>query len=129
VLGEWPLTRSWCCYEIALFNQRCATGDETLLRSFIAPSRNIYFGWDQTETSEVEDKLFIADRISNSFPNGFEGFNHVMNQANATAILPVTFGEIYFAPAALDALGEAAEFWYARVLSSEPASHPQKERS
>lgn len=117
VLGELPLTRTWCCYEIALFNQRCATQDEQLLRSFIAPSQNIYFGWEQAETSEAEDKLFIQDRISKNFPNGFDGFNRVMNQANGTAVLSLTERSPFYTPAAIDALGEAAEYWYSRMSS------------
>jgi hypothetical protein len=116
VVGGLPLTRAWCCYEIALYNQCCATAGEQLLRSLIAPSKHIYFGWQDVETSDPADKLFIGDHIVTRFPNGFEGFNSVMQQANATAVLPLTAGSIWYTPAALDALGEAAELWYARTL-------------
>ena len=115
VLGQLPLTRAWCCYEIALFNQHSAAPDEPPLKSFIAPSRNIYFGWENVETTEADDKLFIEDRISKGFPDGFTGFNHVMNQANATAILPLTEGHPFYSPSSLEALGEAVEFWYDRA--------------
>jgi len=116
VLGEQPLTRAWCCYEIALFNQRCATAtaNEIPLQSFMAPTKSIYFGWDQTETTEAEDKDFIKEHISNSFPNGFEGFVHVMNQANATAVLSLTESNPSYPPAALESLAKAAEIWFTR---------------
>ena len=65
MLGEKPLTQAWCCYEIALFNQRCATAKlgELALQSFIAPTTSIYRGWARTETTEADDKTFIEDRI------------------------------------------------------------------
>jgi hypothetical protein len=114
VLGGKPLTRSWCCYEIALYNKQCACAEAPPLQSFIAPTRSIYFGWDHTETTEARDKEFIKDRISNSFPGGFEGFQHVMNQANATSVLTLTETSPYYSPAALDSLAQAAEFWFDR---------------
>ncbi len=117
VLGDLPLTRAWCCYEIALFNQDLVAVGEPALRSFIAPSQNIYFGWDQVESSEAEDKSFIGDRIAHTFPDGWKGFNHVMQQANATAVLPLTDLTPWYTPASLDALGAAAEGWFARTLS------------
>jgi len=124
VLGKQPLTRAWCCYEIALFNQRCATAtaDSPSLQSFIAPTKSIYFGWDDTKTTEVEDKAFIEARIRSSFPNGFEGFDHVMNQANATAVLWLTESTPTFTPAALKSLAKAAEIWFTRTQPK--SDHP-----
>jgi hypothetical protein len=98
VLGPEPLRRAWCCYEIALFNRRFPAEPfedkrfrglppQQSLRSFIAPTTTIYFGWDHTETTEPRDKDFIGERIATTYPNEFEGFNGVMNQANATAVL------------------------------------------
>jgi hypothetical protein len=116
VLGAVPLTRAWCTYEIALFNRRCAADDAPPLTSFIAPSRSLYHGWEHAETSEPEDKEFIAERIAADFPGGFDGFNHIMNQANATAVLSLTEPSVFYTPAALDALGKAAEAWYARTF-------------
>lgn len=118
VLGDQPLTRAWCCYEIALFNQHCATAtkEDLPLQSFIAPTTSIYWGWDHTETTEKADKAFIGDHIRSSFPNGFEGFEHVMQQANATAVLSLTESAPYYTPAALDSLGNAAEIWFTRAL-------------
>jgi hypothetical protein len=116
VLGERPLTRSWCCYEIALFNKRCATATatEVPLQSFIAPTTSIYSLWSHTETTDTEDKAFIEERITSSFPNGFEGFNHVMQQANGTAALSAIESNPWYPPAALDSLAAAAEYWFQR---------------
>jgi hypothetical protein len=118
VLGEQPLSRAWCCYEIALFNQRCATATAQglPLRSFIAPTTSLYFGWESTETTEAEDKAFIEDHIRSRFPNGFEGFDQVMHQANATAVLSKTESAPSYPPAALDSLAKAAELWFTRAL-------------
>jgi hypothetical protein len=125
VLGNEPLTRAWCCYEIALFNQRLAEADVPpfpgmqgqRLLSYIAPSRNLYFGWEGTETSEIDDKTFIAERISAAFPGGFDGFNNIMSQANSIAVLPLTEGTLWTTPAADDNLRKAAEAWYTRSFS------------
>lgn len=116
VLGDLPLTRSWCCYEIALFNQDCATANNQELRSFIAPTRKVYFNWELTETSEEQDKTFIGERIAAEFPNGFEGFTHIMRQASASAVLSTTEENPSYPPAALDSLAEAASDWYQRTL-------------
>jgi hypothetical protein len=126
VLGTEPLMRSWCCYEISLYNQELAKTDPQFaaglegprLRSFIAPSQSFYIGWENTETSEVEDKVFIAERISSTFPGAFEGFNYVMAQANSVAVLPLTEGTTWSTPAADDSLIRAAEAWYARGSAS-----------
>lgn len=122
VLGNQPLMRSWCCYEIALFNQRFAPTNNPLLsdielpelRSFIAPTRNFYLGWEKTETSEAEDKDFIAEKISTTFPGGFDGFNNIMSQANTVAVLPFDEGATWSTPAADNNLEDAAETWYKR---------------
>lgn len=126
VVGTRPLMRAWCCYELALFNQDLAQSDTpdmpwmhgAKLRSYIAPTRSFYIGWDQTETSEVEDKRFIGERISSTFPGGFDGFNEVMAQANSVAILPIAEGTEWSTPAADEQLRVAAESWYARWLAS-----------
>lgn len=118
VLGDRPLTRAWCCYEIALFNERCATAtadDLPPLLSFIAPTTSIYFDWSFTETTDAEDKAFIEDDIRRRYPNGFKGFNHVMQQANATAVLSMTESAPYYPPAAIDSLAKAAELWFTRA--------------
>jgi hypothetical protein len=122
VLGGQTLMRAWCCYEIALFNQafaaadapRLAGLDKPGLRSFIAPTQSFYLGWEQAETSEIEDKTFIAESISSTFPDGFDGFNHIMAQANTVAVLPIAEGSTWTTPAADANLDEAVENWYKR---------------
>jgi len=118
VLGDQPLTRSWCCYEIALFNQRhvAETTDKMQLRSFIAPTTSIYFGWQDTKTTEANDKTFIEERIRRGFPHGFKGFNQIMEEANGTAVLSSTEVDPFYPPAALDSLASAAERWFTRAL-------------
>jgi len=117
VLGDQPLSRAWCCYEIALFNQQCAEAEMSKLelRSFIAPTRTIYFGWDTTDVTEAQDKEFIAEQIEQWFPHGFDGFNHVMNQVNATAVLSTTETAPHYPPAALSTLTTAAAQWFDRM--------------
>jgi hypothetical protein len=127
VVGQRPLTRSWCCYEIALFNQDCAVvgaaqtpvlnviAPSTKLHSFIAPTTKIYFDWEYTETTEAEDKHFIEEHIKSNFPNGFEGFNHIMQEANLTAVLSATESNPVYPPAGLSSLAKAAENWFERA--------------
>jgi len=122
VVGTQPLMRAWCCYEIALYNQEMAEADPQFegglqgpqLRSFIAPTRSFYLGWERTETSEVDDKAFIAERISANFPGAFKGFNYIMAQASSVAVLPLSEGTTWTTPAADDTLMRAAEAWYTR---------------
>jgi hypothetical protein len=114
VFGDEPLSRAWCCYELAEFNRRAATDADQPLLSFIAPSRNIYFGWDATQTSDADDKAFIEDSIRSGFPGGFAGFESVMQQANLTAAVSLAEGRGLYPPAALESLAAAAESWYER---------------
>ncbi len=122
VLGTKPLMRAWCCYEIALFNRHLVAADVSpfpgaraeQLRSFIAPTRSFHLGWDRTETTEADDKVFIEERISTTFPAGFDGFNHVMAQANSVAVLPLSEGGVWSTPGADEHLIRAAEAWYVR---------------
>ena len=109
------MERAWCCYEIALFNKRCVSDDSAKLRSFVAPSRTIYHGWDAVATTEIEDKSYIEKEITGNFPKGFEGFNEVMNQANAVAILALTERNEFNTPDALDNLGNSVEKWFDRI--------------
>lgn len=129
VLGTQPLTRAWCCYEIALYNRHLTRADESdfpagvrapVLRSYVAPSRSFYTGWDRAETTEADDKTFIAERIRSSFPGGFDGFDAVMAQANTLAVLPLTEGTTWATPAADENLLRAAETWYRRWLGRGP---------
>jgi hypothetical protein len=125
VLGSKPLMRAWCCYEIALFNQQLARTDVPILpgmqgprlRSYIAPSRSFYLGWERTETSDIDDKAFIEEQISSTFPGGFDGFNYVMAQANSVAVAPIATGNVWSTPAADENLNRAVETWYARSIA------------
>jgi hypothetical protein len=90
------------------------------LRSFIAPTRSFYIGWDATETSEPEDKGFIAENIQSHFPGGFKGFNEVMAQANSVAVLPLAEGTLWSTPAADENRLHAAERWYDRWRGVQP---------
>lgn len=127
VLGSKPLTRAWCCYEIALFNEHLVQHDEPQfpggagghLRSFVAPSRSFYLGWERTETTEIDDKTFIGEQIGDTFPGGFVGFDHIMAQANSVAVLPLTEGTTWTVPAADQDLSLAAEAWFSRAMASE----------
>jgi len=112
VLGDVPLTRAWCTYEIALFNRHCASGDTSAFRSFVAPTGRLYRGWDQVEVSEAGDKWFLQERIETAFPGGFRGFDHVMQRANAAAVSGTERHPQD--PAVLEALAEAVEVWYDR---------------
>jgi hypothetical protein len=51
VLGQVSLTRAWCCCEIALFNQHCATTDSPVLKSFIAPTLDLHSGWADVKSN------------------------------------------------------------------------------
>jgi hypothetical protein len=126
VLGSQTLMRAWCCYEIALFNQSFAAADTPQLsgpellegpgiRSFFAPTRAFYLGWEKAETSDPEDKAFIEERISTAFPSGFDGFDRIMAQANTIATLQFAeVGTVRTTPAANENLDKAVENWYKR---------------
>ncbi|NAS13295.1 hypothetical protein [Poritiphilus flavus] len=114
VLGSTPLERAWCCYEIALFNQKCATDERLNLNSFIAPTKP-YYNWDLVLSTEAEDKIYIEQQIRNTFPGGFEGFQNVMSQASSVALLSKTEGNVYYSPDSIENLGIAAEKWFDRM--------------
>jgi hypothetical protein len=121
VIGERPLERVWCCYEIALSNRHLALGSppdpanpSSTLRSFVNPTLAVYHGWDLAEATEPDDKAFIEERIREGFPDGLAGFDRVMHQANAQAVLSTTEPGASYPPAALDTLVEAAERWWSR---------------
>lgn len=121
ILGSQPLMRAWCCYEIALFNQHLVEVDPSdgpQLRSYVAPTRSFYIGWERTETSEPEDKNFIAESIAATFPGGFTGFNHVMAEANTLATLSFAEATTWTSPVADEDLRLAAHAWYARWKSA-----------
>lgn len=121
VIGEQPLRRVWCCYEIALANRHLAADGppdpahpSSTLRTFVNPTLLVYHGWDLAEATEPDDKAFIEERIREAFPGGLEGFDRVMQQANAQAVLSTTEAGPSYPPAALDSLVQAAESWWRR---------------
>ena len=118
VLGETPLERAWCCYEIALYNRKYLTENGVNLRSFVAPSRTIYHGWELVVATEANDKLNIERSINNIFPKGFEDFTMIMNQANAVSAMTYAWGNAFFTPDSLDSLNEAMKKWYERFYHS-----------
>ena|ERR1700722_13966107 len=110
-------TLCWASYSILVLLRNRSVQQaltEVPLQSFIAPTTSIYSLWSHTETTDTEDKAFIEERITSSFPNGFEGFNHVMQQANGTAALSAIESNPWYPPAALDSLAAAAEYWFQR---------------
>jgi len=117
VLGSRPLERAWCCYEIALFNRKYLSDNTVNLRSFVAPTKTIYHGWELVATTEIYDKLNIEKSINIIFPKGFEDFTMIMNQANAVAALTYAWGNAYFTPDSLDNLYEAIKKWYNRFYN------------
>jgi hypothetical protein len=121
VLGDQPLTRAWCCYEIALFNRRTATDENQPMRSFIAPTRTPYTAWDSTRTTDIDDKVFIEDSIRTGFPGGFDAFESILRHASISAVLPLAERRGVYSLAALESLAVAAEGWYERTRSETPA--------
>ena len=121
VIGERPLERVWCCYEIALSNRHLAhdirstpVNPASTLRSFVNPTLVVYHGWDLAEVTEPDDKAFIEERIRETFPDGLEGFHRVMHEANAQAVLSTTEAGASYPPAALESLVKAGERWWSR---------------
>jgi hypothetical protein len=85
VLSESALLRSWCCYEVALFNQRTPTetsGARTL-RSFVGPSRVLdYQGFAATSSTDPEDKRVIEESLRATYPGGLSGVELLLIQAS-----------------------------------------------
>lgn len=85
VLSDSAMLRSWCCYEVALFNKRPSTEElgQRTLRSFIARSESLnYQSFSQTSTTNPEDKVQIDRYIQNSYPDGMPGFEFILKQAS-----------------------------------------------
>ena len=80
------MLRSWCCYEVALFNQRAQlqlSPGEAGLRSFVGRSKSLnYQTFAQTEASHPEDKRKIEGAITDLLPGGMTAFDALMMQAS-----------------------------------------------
>ena len=116
VLSETAMLRSWCCYEVALFNQRAqiqAGPGEPGLRSFVGRSKSLnYQTFAQTEASHPEDKRTIEGAIVDLFPGGMTAFDALMMQAS---LLSDAFASPGFAQskAAIDGVRESIARWLA----------------
>jgi len=91
VLSDTALLRSWCCYELALFNKRSIAlswqheiGGVVArpLRSFVTQEQAHAFGGSgETATTVPEDKEFIETYLSDEFPEGLAGVDLLLAQA------------------------------------------------
>jgi len=82
VFSSKALTRAWCCYEIALFNQRIGQNEDRSLISFVAPSMLDYKLWSGVESTVPSDKIMLEKKITEDYPGGWISFEYIMLQAN-----------------------------------------------
>lgn len=133
VVSDTALSRAWCCYELAVFNERpvpvpAVPGgkwhgipvealDSTLarpLRSVIAQRQALaYRGFDATATTVTTDKADIERYLHDEFPEGLDGMDRLLLQVGLLSDTSVTPGFGLF-PAAEDAILSAADKWLAR---------------
>jgi hypothetical protein len=91
VVSDTALLRSWCCYELALFNKRPIAPSSQYdpsglfarpLRSFITQEQAHAFPtFGQTATTVPEDKEVIEKYLKNEFPEGLTGVDLLLVQA------------------------------------------------
>lgn len=91
VLSDTALSRSWCCYELALFNKRPIAPSSQYetgslfarpLRSFVTQEQAHPFGrFGQSATTVPEDKEAIEKYLRDEFPEGLEGVDLLLVQA------------------------------------------------
>jgi len=116
VLSETAMLRSWCCYEVALFNQRAPlhlSPGEAGLRSFVGRSKSLnYQTFAQTEASHPEDKRTIEGAIVDLLPGGMTAFDALMMQAS---LLSDAFVSPGFAQpkAAIEGVRQSIDRWLA----------------
>ena len=116
VLSETAMLRSWCCYEVALFNQRAQlqlSPGEGGLRSFVGRSKSLnYQTFAQTEASHPEDKRTIEGAIVDLLPGGMTAFDALMMQAS---LLSDAFVSPGFAQskAAIEGVRQSIDQWLA----------------
>lgn len=85
VLSDTAMLRTWCCYEVALFNRPVPTEapGQPGMRSFVGRSASLkYQSFAQTEASQPADKHAIEGAIVDLFPGGMSAFNALMMQAS-----------------------------------------------
>lgn len=113
VLSPTALARSWCCYELALFNHRFRPSptDVPLLHSFLSPSSIRYQGWDATKTTDVADKAYLSGEVSGLFPGGLTQFDGLLMQASlASELMVKQLGDVQM-QVAIDHALQAAGRW------------------
>jgi len=84
VISPRALTRSWCCYEMALFNSKfCEEGaDLNEMRSLLCPQMQSYRLWDSTQTTEPTDRQRIEEEINARFRGGIHQIDLFLIQAS-----------------------------------------------
>ena len=122
VLSDTALLRSWCCYELALFNKRpvAASRQHEIgghlarpLRSFVTQEQaHPYGGFGQTATTAPEDKEAIEKYLCEEFPEGIAGVDLLLAQAGILdkRLTP----EFAVPPAAEETMLAAVDRWLAR---------------
>jgi len=133
VVSETALSRAWCCYELAVFNNRPTPApavpgsqghgipaealDSMLarpLRSVIAQRQTLaYRGFDATAATVMTDKAEIERYLRDEFPEGLDGLNRLLLQVGLLSDTSVTPGFAPY-PAAEEAIRRAADRWLAR---------------
>jgi len=113
VLSDTAMLRSWCCYEVALFNRPDSGGAARRhsLRSFIGRSRvQNYETFAQTSASQAADKYAIEQAIADSYPGGMSAFDFLLIQAS---MLSDSFVNRGFAQTqdAIDVVGRSVDAW------------------
>jgi tetratricopeptide (TPR) repeat protein len=115
VLSDESLTRAWCCYELALFNQPFTTRQPIeggSILSFIAPSKTRrYETFSDTKVSNPEDKQEIERAILELFPGGMSGFDYLLIQASSMSDPFVVSGHFAQSDAAMARVGKLVDKW------------------
>jgi tetratricopeptide (TPR) repeat protein len=133
VISPTALTRSWCCYELAVFNRRpvprsAFPGDKIHgidieaygpllgrpLRSIIAERQTLeYRGFADTATTVPGDKIVIEQYLREEFPEGMSGIDLLLGQVSLLSDPWATPGFAQY-PGAEDTVLSAADRWLAR---------------
>jgi hypothetical protein len=84
VLSPSALTRSWCCYELALFNQRDATEEsgQRTMRSLVEPPTTQYTTFASTSTTVAEEKATIEQYLVENYPGGLHALDALLVQSS-----------------------------------------------
>jgi tetratricopeptide (TPR) repeat protein len=122
VLSDTALSRSWCCYELALFNKRplgpssqYETGGLLAwpLRSFVTQNQAQPFrSFRQSATTTPADKEIIEKYLGEEFPEGIEGVDLLLTQAGTLdkSVTP----QFAVPPGAKEMMLDAVDKWLAR---------------